>query len=498
MVNDQPLSRVRWAMWQLVCTLGALLILISVWVAHDNASATAATDSPTHPVLSAWIQAQELLPADQTLNAGYDTRLQDTLEKLSVLADEKSTPNDALLSRLRQVKAALQALQTAKDQAAKDMVSPTRVTPVLQNKASSAAGKELWTALNTWTRSLQGATELSQSDWTQLSESQAAWATVTAAWPALEDEVQRAASKSVKGPKEFMASLTAALPPASLEAHTQALHALLQARTQLEQSLTPPPTAQELAAARPWNWRRLGFPAAPQQGLLWATVLLVASLACGWAARRFAPRVTASPTDLPPTVSAQDRLAHKQWLSLLLHQREEAESALAHLQAAGDQLGEVLLASHEPLFQLIWQAQTQTPTLTHAQAHLQQASAAHHLLLDDVQRLTEKLVNVHLQFCQGTHQDNLMYDLAYLAEAFKGLQTATEQLGHILAQGAQPVAEPGPRPDQAFAERLDAWRAQLHQVTRQLHEAQASLEKSLKNATDEAPRASVFPPEMNG
>lgn len=493
MVNLQRQRNSRLGLWQTLCTLATLLIVGSVWIAQSTRNQLSSTTSPLGQTLSLMATSQALVQPTQALNADFDQSLQATLQSVTTLVDAPAPLPPVLKTKLGALKTELAALQVETEKAAQTLLKPAGMIKLLNGKSSTTASKALLPALQQWASTVPDAADTAPT-WAQLTQSQTAWTQVMSAVQTLQAEAQNSSSKNVKLAKDVLASFATVAPLHAMEAHTQVLDTLLQAHNQLVKSLSQPLTSEELAAAHPWDWRRLGYPAEPTQGLLLAAGLLLFNLALGHVARQAVLTEKAPSSDTHGPVPAQDLLAHRQWLSLLLHQREEAESAMAHLLEASDKLGQVQLESHVPLFQLIWQAQSQTPTLTHEQQHLQQASSAQRLLQEEVQRLQEKLINVHLQFCQGAHQDNLMYDLAYLSEAVKGLQASAEQVSQILNQGAHPPADAAqrPQPDQAFAERLDAWRAQLRDVKRQLNEAQSLLEKSLKNVAREESPASVF------
>ncbi len=498
MVSQPSKNITRIAFWQVVCTVAALLLLGSVWIALSEKNKEAATTSPLQQVLSWTADAQDLIRPSQALNTEFEKHLQAALQNLSVWVDDNSPLPPALKVKLSGYKTEMETLLAEKGNVMGLGTQLGGTTKLQGIKTNSVAGKDFLSALQQWTVLFQGVTETSPPTWEHITQSQAAWMRVASSLQTLQQEAQSANAKNAKIANELLSVLKSVAAWPAIESHAQALDKLLQARARLEQGLSQQLSAEEAAVTRPFGWHRLGYPADPLQGLWIAAGLLLASLTLGWSVRtRPIMEAKASDNTSPPQ-TRQDLLAHKEWLGLLLHQREEAELALAHLVEAGNKLGEVMLESHEPLFQLIWEAKNQAPIETHEQNHLKQASVVQTQLHEEVQRLQEKLINVHLQFCQGSHQDNLMYDLAYLADAFKGLIGTTEQISRILQQGAQPAADATsrPQPDEKFAERLDAWRAQLREVTRQMNEAQTLLGKSLKMVQHEEPRASVFGPDV--
>jgi hypothetical protein len=484
----------RFALWQFFSTVAAVLLLGSVWISLSDKNKEEAYNAPLQQALSLISDSQEIIRPSQSLNVEFEKHVQAILTSMTVLVEDKTSLSAALNVRLGELKTDMETVLTEKENGVALWSKLGNINKLLGSKTNSVPAKDFLSALQQWAAVFQGLTGDTPRTWGQIIESHPAWTRVMSSLQTLQDESQSTNSKNAKAAKEILSMLTASAPMTAIEMHSQALEKLLQARSRLEKNLSQPFTAEEVASARPWGWHRLGYPSDPGQGLLIVAGLLLVSLVLGWSGR---PRLIGQAKhseNAPTPQTRQDLLAHKEWLGLLLHQREEAESALAHLLEAGNKLGEVMLQSHEPLFQLIWQAQNQSPIETHEQHHLKKALIAQTQLHEEVQRLQEKLINVHLQFCQGTHQDNLMYDLAYLADAFKGLLESTEQIGHLLQKGVQPAtnAIERPQPDDQFAERLDAWRTQLREVTRELNEAQTLLEKSLKTVQHEEPRASVF------
>lgn len=109
----------------------------------------------------------------------------------------------------------------------------------------------------------------------------------------------------------------------------------------------------------------------------------------------------------------------------------KAVPVIETLQTSVERMADGLGVLAESLLQAGQGAQTQAD-----EEHLAHSwQGVHKLELDisqDVQLTREKLLNVHTQFCSGATRENLIYDMAYIAQALETVEAAVQTLSRHL------------------------------------------------------------------
>lgn len=171
----------------------------------------------------------------------------------------------------------------------------------------------------------------------------------------------------------------------------------------------------------------------------------------------------------------------KQWLKLLLVQRQEVETALQKLVASHTHVSEVIAASDQPRLQEIW-----TDVASHARdVHSEQLASALAMqasLSAGLEDLSGHMRGLQIQFSQGAHQNQLIYQLHDVLSSFETLisqsNTAWSQLSKLQAHQPHALAGQDMQPEQQF----EAWRQNLRALQKQLRAIEQSLRVGLGEA----------------
>lgn len=187
----------------------------------------------------------------------------------------------------------------------------------------------------------------------------------------------------------------------------------------LVEKLPPIPTA--IPQSTPWTWGRFAYPGGTTEGVsVGAALLLLAFvLQCGgMLARR-----------------RQLRLLATRWLTLTQKLENAVRGVDVPLVNAAIRI-EALSVDFSPLQDQLRQLR-QSIQKVPAHQSIESDAWAHaaRMQLDLESELTllrEKLLNIHLQFCGGTTRENLVYDLAFTAEAVDTISHSARDLGRSI------------------------------------------------------------------
>jgi len=256
---------------------------------------------------------------------------------------------------------------------------------------------------------------------------------------------------------------------------------------------TSPDTSPWLMDARPWRWGSVA--------LLLATVLWLTG---SWAAARGWLSLSYD-IDVPATLLCallllllglgagwrcwqlslgETHAAHKQWLSVLLVRREQAEQAAQAIDALSDAL-ESLQQAWQPLTQQLGYITANetgrldliSPTL--APVLSDQSDLAMHL-----QSLQARLVNLQVKFGRGDPLDALAYELTPLSDEYRQLESRLGQLFERLQAMEQKRVDQLSqyRELQASQDPYAPWRLLIESALTQVEEARNLLAHSLDQA----------------
>ena len=262
--------------------------------------------------------------------------------------------------------------------------------------------------------------------WASLAKGQALWREINAQLDALEQEAKQTEDAArAKVAKEVLALLTKNEGIQNIRKADDAWSKILAAQDRLKTSASQlPPEPQAVLASPAWHWSRLAFPGSSSQGLTAGLCLLLLSLAlhvAGYVARR----------------NHLNALSER-WLSVT----QELEAAIRTVDAPlanAVQRTEALSAEFGPILEKLKSLQLALSTPTESPPKTMEAQAWNSALRmqseleSDLNLLREKLLNIHLQFCNGQTHENLVYDLAFTTEAVQTVFNTARDLGRSVA-----------------------------------------------------------------
>jgi hypothetical protein len=173
--------------------------------------------------------------------------------------------------------------------------------------------------------------------------------------------------------------------------------------------------------------------------------------------------------------------SHKQWLSILLVRRDEAEQAAEAIESLCDALEDLQRAWQPVTGQRPPSSAPDVPRLDHISPALQPVLARQPGLTQQLQSLQARLVNVQVKFGRGDPLDALAYDLHPLSDEYRQLESALSQLFSEL----QSIEEQRADHLQQYQAQLDSqdpyapWRTRLQAALTQVEQARALLARSL-------------------
>lgn len=177
-----------------------------------------------------------------------------------------------------------------------------------------------------------------------------------------------------------------------------------------------------------------------------------------------------------------EQASRKKWLMLLLVQRQEVETALNELTAAHTKVSEVISESDQPRLQQIWTDVVMHAKRTHADqltTPLASAMSTQSSLTTGLQTLTEDLRNLQIQFNQGAHQNQLIYQMHEALTTLHMLigqsNTAWENLSRAYSDRQNHLLSQDTTPEQQF----ETWRQHLRALQKRLRLIEQSLRTGL-------------------
>lgn len=126
--------------------------------------------------------------------------------------------------------------------------------------------------------------------------------------------------------------------------------------------------------------------------------------------------------------SSQGDIAHKQWLSVLLVKRDEAEQAVQALESINDSLESLeraWLDTPEHAAQPVMQDSSRLKLIS---PELEPVLSLQTALNQQMQALQARLINLQVKFGRGDSLDALAYDLNPLSHEYRQLESALNQL----------------------------------------------------------------------
>ena len=262
--------------------------------------------------------------------------------------------------------------------------------------------------------------------WAHLAKGQPIWREINAQLDALDAEAKQTEDPArAKLAKETLALLAKNDGLQSIRKADEAWSKMLAAQDRLKTAVSQLPVEpQVVIASPPFDWSRLAFPGTSSQGLMLGLGLMVLSLAvnlAGYVARRNHLR------DLS-----------ERWLSVTRQLEAAVRTVDVPLNNAIQRI-DALHSEFGPIVDKLKTMQQALSTPVESPAKTMEAQAWNALLRmqteieSDLNLLREKLLNIHLQFCNGQTHENLVYDLAFTTEAIQTVCGTAQDLGRSVA-----------------------------------------------------------------
>jgi hypothetical protein len=257
------------------------------------------------------------------------------------------------------------------------------------------------------------------------------------------------------------------------------------AKDRLLVSLGNLPPAPESPTPRIPLWQWLIFPAPLSQGLQWLlavnAALVILCLAYFGSQRK-----------------GMSRLA-EEWFTWVVRQEVKIRKTSPGLHGVKESIANLSDDLDQLADRFLWAAQavaTQTGD-HHSESQVMGLQPLQAGLQQDVRDIREKLLNLHMQFCGGASQANLIYDMTDVVQRFEGV----EQSLLTLAQQVDLIGHHQVDPDVVVLPVLsEQWRSEVLEFKRQLKTIRKELENVeglIDHVADKVPPALRFE-DMNG
>jgi hypothetical protein len=484
----------------------AVLLLVSVWlglaIEPEPANHAQEKMSQEHTqLLSLLEQTKSALATDQDVLAL--SPLQATIDPLLAFAQsvsvatqaDKDSRDPAVWSgRANLIADDFNALVQGKDTLAHYQQLKTDLALVFKPKgpinhanfAPTSAAKEFHAAALEWAK--QGASpeaSATKLSWGMLQGGKAAWRQLNAQLDALETEAKLVDDKAQALPQAKAAqALLAAMAKADLldavRTTDEALPKILQAFERLQTSLDNLPSEpQVILPPAQFSWRQLAYPGTTLEGLNACLAMMLmggALLVAAQLARRH----------------------HMKLLSVRFVQvAKQLEAAVRSMDGPLAQAVsklDVLSADFVPMLDKLHDMQQaqQTPSDTPHKTLEEQAWATAVRMQQDLEAdlsmLRDKLLNIHLQFCSGQPQENLVYDLAFTTEGLQTILLNAKDLARsfaMLKESLSPESISGPNPDLAvLISQASILRSGSKRIGQTLQELSAQLQLAVEDVPE--------------
>jgi hypothetical protein len=218
------------------------------------------------------------------------------------------------------------------------------------------------------------------------------------------------------------------------------------------------------------GWLSLSYDLDIPATLLCALVLLLLGLAASWRAWHLSWQ--------------QNQSTHKQWLSVLLVRREQAEQAAQAIESLSEALESLQRAWHPETQKLGHVASHDAQRLELISPTLEPVLSQHTDLTAQLHALQARLVNLQVKFGRGDPIDALAYELNPLTQEYRQMES---RLAHLFEQlQALELTRVNQlnlyRDHMASQDPYAAWRLQLEAALTQVDEARTLMAHSLDQA----------------
>jgi hypothetical protein len=300
-------------------------------------------------------------------------------------------------------------------------LSATKVAMVAKKYPEGSAAKAFQWAAQNWLDAYKAFPADASRTWAQLEHDKSLWQHMMTQLGAVEldlkspdETLRKQATKDVWGLLDASGRL-------AVLRQTDVMYAqVLLAKDRLTISLKhlPAPPPPEETSARIWQW--LVFPGSYAHGLMWLggalLLTLIAQIFHQLGHRQGMQKLS------------EDWLA---WSARHEMQIRKTSPVLVSLQEALEKMSDGLDALADRLSQAGQAARAQKDE-EQSLLSWQGVDKLKQDIFQDVQLTREKLLNVHTQFCSGATRENLIYDMAYIAQALETVESSVQALNRHL------------------------------------------------------------------
>ena len=270
------------------------------------------------------------------------------------------------------------------------------------------------------------ATVVPKLTWAHLAKGQPIWREINTQLDALDSEAKQSEDPiRAKIAKETLAMLAKNDSLEAIRKADDAWSKMMAAQERLKTATSQlPAEPQVILAPPPWDWSRLAFPGSSAQGLLLCIGLLMLSLLVNGVAY----------------VVRRNHLSalSERWLKVTRQLESAVRTVDAPLATAVQRI-DAMSIEFGPVLDKLKIMQQALSTPTESPAKTMEAQAWNALLRmqteieSDLNLLREKLLNIHLQFCNGQTHENLVYELSFTTEAIQTVCGTAKDLGRSVA-----------------------------------------------------------------
>lgn len=262
--------------------------------------------------------------------------------------------------------------------------------------------------------------------WAHMAKGQPIWREINTQLDALEAEAKQSEDPTrAKMAKETLSLLAKNDSMQAIRKADDAWSKMMAAQDRLKTATSQLPSEpQVILPPPPWDWSRLAFPGSSAQGLLLGMGLLMLSLlvnAVAFVVRR-----------------NHLRALSERWLTVTRQLESAVRTVDAPLANAVQRI-DAMSTEFGPVLEKLKVMQQALNTPIESPAKTMEAQAWNALLRmqteieSDLNLLREKLLNIHLQFCNGQTHENLVYDLSFTTEAIQTVCGTAKDLGRSVA-----------------------------------------------------------------
>lgn len=173
-----------------------------------------------------------------------------------------------------------------------------------------------------------------------------------------------------------------------------------------------------------------------------------------------------------------EQAGQRQWLKLLLVERQEVESALAQLRSLHSEVTALIHQSDQPRLHQIWRdvvLRTHSAESEYIRDPLESALSMQATQNQGLDELTQQLRSLQIAFSHGTHQTQLIYQLHDAMTALQPLVSDSKKAWTILSRVCEEHQAHSRSLESLPDQQFEMWRQTLRSLQKQLRTVENSL-----------------------